>query len=172
MESSLQNSLSYILVQMVHAKYCAPYPKWPYIKHEANMWCPYYMILLCSRTFYSLLSSFVINIVTTPLDVTDVTVWQITSNPNSRVLKIEKCKIIKIKMKNKNKIKIKSIILYSYIISYLRFFLWRNVPFSSLFHLFPSFLLSLSLLFSSSICSYQFVYHPSTTSNFSSMSCY
>ena len=37
MESSLQNRLSYILVQMVCAIYCAPYPKWPYVKHEANM---------------------------------------------------------------------------------------------------------------------------------------
>ena len=26
-ESSLQNSLSYILIQMVCASYCAPYPK-------------------------------------------------------------------------------------------------------------------------------------------------
>ena len=36
-ESPLQSSLSYILVQMVHASYYAPYSKWPYIKHEANM---------------------------------------------------------------------------------------------------------------------------------------
>jgi len=62
------------------------------------------------RTFYSLLSSPMINVVTIPSDVTNVTVWQITSNPNPRVLKIEKCKIIKIKIK----IKIKSIVLYSY----------------------------------------------------------
>ena len=25
---------------MVHANYCAPYPKQPCIVHEANMWCP------------------------------------------------------------------------------------------------------------------------------------
>jgi len=35
----------------------------------------------------------VINVVTTPSDVTDVTVWQITSNPNPKVLKIENMKI-------------------------------------------------------------------------------
>ena len=84
-ESSLQNSLPYILLQMVCARYCTSYPKWL---------C--YMMSFCSRTFYSLPSSFVINVVTTPSDVTDVTVWQITSNPNPRVLKIEK-------MKNKSK---------------------------------------------------------------------
>ena len=36
-------------------------------------------------------------------DVTDVTVWQITSNPNPRVLKIEKWKMIEMKMKNESK---------------------------------------------------------------------
>ena len=46
--------------------------------HEANMWCPYCIMLLCFRTFYFLLLSPMINIVTAPLDVTDVTVWQIT----------------------------------------------------------------------------------------------
>ena len=47
-------------------------------------------------TSFSLSS--VINVVTTPSDVTDVTVWPITSNPNPRVLKIEK---IKDKLKRK-----------------------------------------------------------------------
>ena len=51
-KSSLQNSLPYILLQMVCASYCAPYPKWPCVKHEANMWCPCYMTSFCSRTFY------------------------------------------------------------------------------------------------------------------------
>jgi len=37
----------------------------------------------------------VINVVTIPSAVTDVTVQLIISNPNPRVLKIEKCKIIK-----------------------------------------------------------------------------
>ena len=51
------------------------------------------IMLFCSRTLYSLLSSPMINVVTTPSDVTDVTVWPITSNSNPRVLKIEKSKI-------------------------------------------------------------------------------
>jgi len=58
--------------------------------------------ITCFKLFYFFLSSLVINVVTTPLDVTDVTVWPITSNPNPRVLKIEKCKIIEKKMKNEN----------------------------------------------------------------------
>jgi len=78
---------------MVHARYCASYPKWPCVKHEANIWCPCCMTSFCSRTFYSLLSSPMINAVTTPSDVTGVTVWHITSNPNPRVLKIGKWKI-------------------------------------------------------------------------------
>jgi len=95
-ESSLQNSLPYILLQMVRASYCAPYSKWPCVKHEANMWCPCCMTLLCSRTFYFLLLSSVISVVTTPSDVTAVTLWPITSTPISQVLKIET-------MKNKSK---------------------------------------------------------------------
>ena len=95
-ESSLQNNLPYILVQMVCASCCALYPKWPCVKHKTNMWCPCCMTSFCSRTFYSLLSSSVIYIVTTPLDVIDVTVWPITSNSNPRVLK---SKIIKKKWK-------------------------------------------------------------------------
>ena len=91
-ESSLQNSLPYILLQMVHARYCASYPKWPCVKHEANMWCSYYMISFYSRIFYVLLLSPMVNAVTTPSDVTDVTLWPITSNPNPKVLKIEKLK--------------------------------------------------------------------------------
>ena len=50
-ESSLQSSLPYILLQMVCVSYCAPYSKWPCVKHEANMWCPCCMTSLCSRTF-------------------------------------------------------------------------------------------------------------------------
>ena len=33
----LQTSLPYIVLQMVHANYCAPYPKQPCVVHEANM---------------------------------------------------------------------------------------------------------------------------------------
>ena len=100
-ESSLQNSLPYILLQMVYANYCAPYPKWSCVKHKANIWYPCYITSLCSRTFYFLLLSPMINVVTIPSDVTNVAVWPITSNPNPRVLRIGKCKIIKIKNKNK-----------------------------------------------------------------------
>ena len=56
---------------MVHANYYAPYPKQPCVKHEANMWCPCYITLFCSRTFYFFLLSPVINVVTIPSDVTD-----------------------------------------------------------------------------------------------------
>ena len=64
------------------------------------------MMSLCSRTFYFFLSSSVINVMTTPSNVTNVTVKLITSNPNFIVLKIGKCKIIenKIKIKTENKI--------------------------------------------------------------------
>ena len=58
---------------MVHANYCAPYPKQPCVKHEANMWCPCCIISFCSRTFYFFLSCPMINVVTTSLEVTDVT---------------------------------------------------------------------------------------------------
>jgi len=43
-----------------------------------------------------------INVVTTPSDVTDVIDH---SNPNPRVLKIEKCKIIQKKIKMRKKMK-------------------------------------------------------------------
>jgi len=73
------------------------------------------MTLLCSRTFYSFLSSSVINVVTTPSDVTGVTVWPITSNPNPRVLKIENWKINwkknKVRKKMKKKLSFYSLIL-------------------------------------------------------------
>ena len=56
---------------------------------------------------------------TTSSDVTDVTVWQITSNPNPRVLKIEKWKN-KLKEKqnekeNKEKLSLHSSILILYL---------------------------------------------------------
>jgi len=92
----LQNSLPYILLQMVYAKYCAPYPKWPCVRHEVNMWYLYCITSLCSRIFYFFLFSLVINVVIIPSDMTDVTAWLITSNPNPWVLKIEK-------MENKSK---------------------------------------------------------------------
>jgi len=39
-EISLQTSLPYILLPMVHANYCALYPKQPCIVYEINMWYP------------------------------------------------------------------------------------------------------------------------------------
>jgi len=115
-KSSLQNSLLYILLQMVCASYCTPYPKWPCVKHEANIRYPCCMTSFCSRTFYFLLLNPVINVVTTP---SDVTVWPITSNPNPRVLKIEKWKITwnenKIRKKMKKKLSLYSSILTVYI---------------------------------------------------------
>ena len=39
-EIPLQTSLPYILLPMVHAHYCAPYPKQPYVKYKVNMWYP------------------------------------------------------------------------------------------------------------------------------------
>ena len=59
--------------------------------------------VISSRTFYFLLSSPVINVVIIPSDVTDVINH---SNPNPRVLKIEKCKIIQNKNKNEKENKI------------------------------------------------------------------
>ena len=38
---------------MVHAYYCAPYPKRPCVEHEANMCCPCYMTSLVLESFTS-----------------------------------------------------------------------------------------------------------------------
>ena len=70
--NSLQDNLPYILLQMVRANYCTPYPKWPRVKYEANMWSSCYMTSSCSRTFYDFFSSSVINVVTTLSDVTNM----------------------------------------------------------------------------------------------------
>ena len=61
--------------------------------------------IICSKTFYSLFLSPIINIVTTLSDMTDVTVWPITSTPNPRVLKIEKWK------ENEEQLSLQSLIL-------------------------------------------------------------
>ena len=37
MEIPLQTNLPYIPLTMVHAYYCALYPKWPCVEHEVNM---------------------------------------------------------------------------------------------------------------------------------------
>ena len=65
-EFLVQSSLPYILVPMVRANYCAPYPKWPWVLHEVSMCCPCCMMSLCSRTFYFILLSPVISFVTMP----------------------------------------------------------------------------------------------------------
>ena len=55
-EIPLQSSLPYILLLMVCAYYCAPYPKWPCVEHEVNMWYPCYMtsfVLESSTSFYA-----------------------------------------------------------------------------------------------------------------------
>ena len=91
-EFLIQSSLPYILLPMVCASYCAPYPKWPWVWHEASMCCPCCMTSLCSRTFYFLLPSPVISL------VTDVTVWLINPNPSCS-------KNRKMKKKTKRKVK-------------------------------------------------------------------
>ena len=71
-KSSLQNSLSYILLQMVHTSYCVLYPKWLCIKHETNMWCSCCMMSFYSRIFYFLLLSPMMSYASPP-------VWKTTS---------------------------------------------------------------------------------------------
>ena len=100
-EFLIQSSLPYILLLMVHAHYYAPYPKWPCVWHEANMCCPCYMTSLYSRTFYSILPSLVISLMTCHQLVTDVIAWLINSNPSCSKNRKEK----KNKNKNKNKVK-------------------------------------------------------------------
>ena len=51
-EIPLQSSLPYILLPMVRAYYCTPYPNWPCVEHEANMCYPCCMMSLCSKSFY------------------------------------------------------------------------------------------------------------------------
>ena len=100
-EFLVQSSLPYILLLMVRAHYCAPYPKWPCVCHEANMCCLCCMMSLYSKTFYSILPSLVISLVTCHQLVTDVTAWLINSNPSCSKNRKEK----KNKNKNKNKVK-------------------------------------------------------------------
>ena len=51
---------------MVCANYCAPYPNWPWVLHEASMCCPCCMTSLYSSPFYFILLGLVISLVTTP----------------------------------------------------------------------------------------------------------
>jgi len=50
-ELFLQTSLPYIVLQMVRANYCAPYPKQLCVVHEANMWCPCCMMSFVLESF-------------------------------------------------------------------------------------------------------------------------
>jgi len=81
--NSLQNSLSYILLQMVCANYCAPYSKWLCGVHV--VW--HHLVPEPSMTF-----SQVPWLMLWPHHQMWL-MWLITSNPNPRVLKIEKWKI-------------------------------------------------------------------------------
>ena len=78
-EISLQTNLPYILLTMVHAYYCAPYPKWPCVGHEVNICYPYCIIsfVLEPSTPFSQVSWSMLW-----LHHQIVTVWPITSNPN------------------------------------------------------------------------------------------
>jgi len=100
-ESFLQSSLSYIPIQMVCANYCAPYPKWPCVKHEVNMCYPCCMMSLFPKPSTSF--SQVPWSMLWPHHQMWL-MWQcdqslLTLTP--RVLKIEKCKIIEKEMKRK-----------------------------------------------------------------------
>ena len=51
--SSIQSRLPYIPIQMVHANYCALYPKPPCVRHEVNIQCTCCMMLLLLEPFTS-----------------------------------------------------------------------------------------------------------------------
>jgi len=89
---------------MVYAHYYAPYPKWPCVWHEANMCCPCYMTSLYSRTFYSILSSPVISLMTMPSTLW-LMWWLWLINPKPSCSKNRKEKKKKNKVKRENKIK-------------------------------------------------------------------
>ena len=100
----LQSSLPYILLPMVHAHYCAPYPKWPCIDHEASICCSCCMTLLVlepsTKFSYVLWSVLWLH----HQIVTDVTVWPIHPNPSCFKNRKWKNKLKrKIKMKRKKK---------------------------------------------------------------------
>jgi len=87
----LQTSLPYIVLQMVHANYHAPYPKQPCVVHEVNMWysCCMMSSVLKSSTKFSQVSWSVLWL--HHQVVTDVTSWLINLNPScSKNRKIEK----------------------------------------------------------------------------------
>ena len=99
-EIPLQSSLPYILLPMVRAHYCAPYPKRPCVDHEANMCCPCCMTSLVlepsTKFFYVLWSVLWLH----HQVVTDVIAWPINPNPSC-------FKNRKYKNKSKRKIEMK-----------------------------------------------------------------
>ena len=104
-EIPLQTNLSYILLTMVCAHYCAPYPKWPCVEHEVNMWYPCCMtsfVLEPSTSFsqfHNLCCDYTIRL---------WLMWQCDQSLLTLtlvVLKIENRKIkLKLKLKLKNKV--------------------------------------------------------------------
>ena len=73
--------LIYIVLQMVYAKHCAPYPKQPCVVHEVNMWCPCYMMLFVLKS--STKFSWVLwSVLWLCYQVTVVTAWPINPNPS------------------------------------------------------------------------------------------
>ena len=100
-EVPLQSSLPFILLPMVCAHYCAPYPKWPCIEYKVNMW---YLCCMMSFVLGPLFSQ-VSWLMLWPhyQIVTDVTVWPIISNSDPSCLNNRKNKKIKQKEKEKEK---------------------------------------------------------------------
>ena len=106
-EIPLQSSLPYILLSIVYAHYCAPYPKWPCVEHEANMCCSYCMMSLVLEPFTSFSQVSWSVLWLCHQVVTDVTAWLINPNPscskNKKNWKIN-WKENKMRRKNKNKL--------------------------------------------------------------------
>jgi len=92
--------LPYILLPMVCAHYCAPYPKRPCVEHEASICCPCCMmsLVLEPSTKFSYVSWSVLWLYHQV--VTDVTAWHINPNPSCS-------KNRKYKNKSKRQIKMK-----------------------------------------------------------------
>jgi len=99
-EIPLQTNLPYILLTMVCAHYCAPYPKWPCIEHEVNMCYPCCMTSFVLKPFTPFFQVSWSMLWPHHQIVTDVSVWPITSNPSCS--KNRKWKINRKENKNKN----------------------------------------------------------------------
>ena len=103
-KSSLQSSLPYIPIYMVHANYCAPYPKVPCVRHKVNMWCTCCMMLLLLELSISFHVSHNLWLLLSPDVTCCMTTWSHYSNPNpSSKNRIRKIKIKMRKKKGKTK---------------------------------------------------------------------